>query len=416
MSGTSWTPEDAERHLGALELFGMRFGLDRMRRLLTVLGSPQESFASIHVVGTNGKTSVTRMTAAILERHGHRTGAYISPHLIGYEERIRIRERDLDRASFGAAVERAAHAAALVDRTAAPGDRVTQFELLTAAAFSELAAAEVGVAVVEAGLGGRFDATNVLSSSVQVLTGIGLEHTRWLGPTVDLIAREKLAVVRDGGTLVIGALDAEVREEARRTAEAHGARLVEADLEAAGGGLLPAGYPRRNFALAMAAAEAFHGPLDAAAVRAAAEHIEIPGRLQVVGHDPLTVLDGAHNPAGIAALVEALDGVVPPGAPLVAMLSVLEDKDASGMLSALAPACDAMVLTASVNPRALTPATLASLLEQQQGPPHEIIPDPHRAFARARELAGRRGVAVATGSIYLVADLLRPPGRRAATL
>lgn len=417
MSGQGWTPEDAERYVEALELFGMRFGLDRMRRLLTALGSPQDSFDAIHVVGTNGKTSVTRMTAGILEAHGHHTGAYFSPHLVGYEERIRVGERDLDRGAFAAAVERTARAAALVDRTAAPGDRVTQFELLTAAAFSELAARGVGVAVVEAGLGGRFDATNVLTSSrVQVLTGIGLEHTRWLGPTVRLIAQEKLAVVQDGATLVVGALDDEVRDEAERAAAAHGSRLVEADLTAAADLPLPAGYPRRNFALAMAAAEAFHGPLDAAAVLRAAERATVPGRLQIVGENPLTVLDGAHNPAGMEALVEALPDLIPPGAPLVAAVSVLEDKDAAGMLGALAPACAAMVLTASVNPRALTPATLASLLEQQNGPMHEIVPEPHRALDRARELAGRHGVALATGSIYLVADLLRPPGRRAATL
>jgi dihydrofolate synthase/folylpolyglutamate synthase len=144
--------------------------------------------------------------------------------------------------------------------------------------------------------------------------------------------------------------------------------------------------------------------------------VSVPGRLQTVGSNPLTLLDGAHNPAGMEALVEALPGLVPPGAPLVAAVSVLEDKDAAGMLATLAPACAAMILTASVNPRALTPATLGSLLEQQNGPMHEIVPDPHRALDRARELAGRRGVALATGSIYLVADLLRPPGRRAATL
>ncbi|HEY2636924.1 MAG TPA: Mur ligase family protein, partial [Solirubrobacteraceae bacterium] len=200
----AWTPEEAERYLLSLELFGMRFGLDRMRRLETTLGSPEQRFASIHVVGTNGKSSTTRMIAAILGGHGVRTGAYLSPHLVGFEERVRVGEEDVDPAAFAAAVQRAAHAAALVDRTAAPGDRVTQFEALTAAAYSELAERGVEVAVVEAGLGGRYDATSVIPSRVQVLTNIGLEHTRWLGPTVRDIAREKLAVVPQGGTLVIG--------------------------------------------------------------------------------------------------------------------------------------------------------------------------------------------------------------------
>ena len=133
------TPEDAERYLLSLELFGMRFGLDRMQRLMTALGHPQRRFASIHVVGTNGKSSTVRMIAAILRRHGLRTGAYLSPHLVSFGERIRIDDEDLEPAAFAAAVQRAAHAAQLVDRSLGPDDRVTQFEALTAAAYWELA-------------------------------------------------------------------------------------------------------------------------------------------------------------------------------------------------------------------------------------------------------------------------------------
>src|SRR5439155_16674034 len=212
----------AEAHLLSLELFGMRFGLERMRRLLTVLGSPQERFRAIHVVGTNGKSSTVRMAAAILEAHGMRTGAYLSPHLTTFAERIRVGDADLEPAAFGAAVQRAAAAAAKVDRTLTGGERVTQFELLTAAALDELARREVKVAVVEAGLGGRWDATNVLDARVVVLTNVGLEHTRWLGPTIPDIAGEKLAVVRAGATLVLGEADAEVRA----LAEATGARIT----------------------------------------------------------------------------------------------------------------------------------------------------------------------------------------------
>src|SRR5213082_3897002 len=165
---------------------------------------PQRRFASIHVVGSNGKSSTTRMIAAILERHGLATGTYTSPHLRSFAERIEVRERPLDGATFAAAVKRAARAARLVDRTLDEDDRVTQFEALTAAAYSELARSGVEVAVIEAGLGGRYDATNVIPSKVQVLTGVGLEHTRWLGPTIADIAAEKLAVVQEGGTLVLG--------------------------------------------------------------------------------------------------------------------------------------------------------------------------------------------------------------------
>src|SRR5438270_10593803 len=182
----------------------MRFGLDRMRRLMTAVGHPQLPLDSTHVVGTHGTSSTVRMIAATLARHGLRVGSYLSPHLVSFGERIRIDDADLEPAAFAAAVQRAAHAAELVDRSLGGDERVTQFELLTAAAYSELAAKGVDVAVIEAGLGGRYDATNVIPSKVQVLTSVGLEHTRWLGPTTGDIAAEKLDVVQPAGTLVLG--------------------------------------------------------------------------------------------------------------------------------------------------------------------------------------------------------------------
>jgi dihydrofolate synthase / folylpolyglutamate synthase len=401
---TAWRLEDAEAHLLSLELFGMRFGLERMRRLMTVLGSPQERFSAIHVVGTNGKSSTVRMCAALLEAHGVRTGAFLSPHLTSFAERIRIGDADLGADAFAAAVQRAASAAAKVDRTLEPGDRVTQFELLTAAAFSELAREGVEIAVVEAGLGGRHDATNVLGAPVVVLTNVGLEHTRWLGPTVMDIAREKLAVVRPGATLVTGPLDPEVERLARET----GARVVPAPPVEAG----PAGYQHGNFAVAVAAARAQLGSLDAGLVAKVANHVEVPGRMQVVSETPLTIYDGAHNPSGMHALMEALDIGE---RPLVAVVSILDDKDAAGMLRPLLGRAAGAVFTRSRNPRALSPATLASLAEQLGGPPSEIVADPRAAVVRAQELAGPGGAVLATGSIYLVADLLGVPGRRRAS-
>ncbi|HZC28804.1 MAG TPA: Mur ligase family protein, partial [Gaiellaceae bacterium] len=219
------TYAEAERYLLSLELFGMRFGLDRMRRLMTALGSPQERYGTIHVAGTNGKSSTVRMAAAILRRHGLRTGSYLSPHLVSFNERIRIDDADLSEERFAAAVTRAARAADKVNRTLEEGDRVTQFEALTAAAYSELAEAGVDVAVIEAGLGGRYDATNVIPSKVQVLTNVGLEHTRWLGPTIADVANEKLDIVRRGGTLVVGAdLHDDAMALAERICAARGAR------------------------------------------------------------------------------------------------------------------------------------------------------------------------------------------------
>ena len=165
---------------------------------------PQHRFASVHVVGTNGKSSVTEMTAALLEAHGIGAGAYLSPHDERWRERIRIRGAEIEPDAFGAAVERVAQAVEAVERTLDEGESVTQFEADTATAFVALAAARVEAAVIEAGLGGRLDATNVIPSRVTVLTSIGLEHTEWLGDTELEIAAEKLAVLRDHTTLVLG--------------------------------------------------------------------------------------------------------------------------------------------------------------------------------------------------------------------
>jgi dihydrofolate synthase / folylpolyglutamate synthase len=408
-----FTPDEAERYVLSLERFGMRFELDRMRRLMTALGHPERAFASIHVVGTNGKSSTTRMIASILRHHGLRTGTYLSPHLVSFGERIRIGDRDLTATEFAGAITRAARAADLVNRALEPDDRVTQFEALTAAAYSEMARQDVQCAVIEAGLGGRYDATNVIPSTVQVLTSVGLEHTRWLGPTLTDIAREKLDVVQPSGTLVLGSgLAPEVLAVAERVCGERGARILHAGTDPGVPVVRAAGqYQRRNFALARMAAETYLGALDPAAVAAAAAEVRVPGRLEQIDADPLTVLDVAHNPEGMRALTESLPDLAAGRTPVVAVVSVLDDKDAAGMLTELMPACDQLVLTTTQNPRVLPPATLKSLATQLNGPPAEVVGDPWRALARARDLAGRDGLVVVTGSQYLIGDLLAG-GRR----
>jgi dihydrofolate synthase/folylpolyglutamate synthase len=421
------TPDEAEQRLLALELFGMRFGLDRMRRLMTALGHPERSFRSIHVVGTNGKSSTTRMLAAILTQHGLKVGSYLSPHLVGFNERIRVNDQDITALQLADALERALLAAGQVDRTASEDDHVTQFELLTAAAYSELAAQGVEVAVIEAGLGGRYDATNVIPSSVQVLTSVGLEHTRWLGPTITAIAREKLDVIQPGATLVLGpGMHPDALAVAQELAAERRVTIVqaEADPHMAVGAL--GTFQRRNFALARAAAEAFLGELDEAAVERAAGSVRVPGRLQVVDQHPFTLLDGAHNPDGIAALAESLPEIIAANKSvasdrIVAVLSVLDDKDAIAMLRHVAPLCDSLVLTASQNPRVLPPPTLVALLDQLRPEISiysEIVREPHAALSRARQLAGPGGVVIATGSLYLIADLMHDPaaGERKASM
>ncbi len=422
-----WSRYQAERHLRSLELFGMRFGLDRMRRMMTALGSPERSFRSIHVLGTNGKSSTTRMIAAILERHGLRTGTYTSPHLISYSERVQVGERDIDPGAFAGGVARAAAAAERVNRTLGEDDHVTQFELLTAAAFWELARQEVEVAVIEAGLGGRYDATSVIESDVTVLTNVGLEHTRWLGPTVADIAAEKLAVLAPGTPLALGiAMHEDALAVAGEVAERQGARVLQPRAPWSAPLLAGGSFQRANFALAAVAAEAYLErvgiELQEGAVREAALRTAAPGRLQVLGGvtegeqltegEPLTVLDGAHNPDAAQALAQALPEVVGTR-PLGLVLGVLEDKDAAAMLHTLLPLCERAWFTAPPSARALSPAALQSLARQQGFEDVLCEPHPRRALALAREWAKNTGsgpeggaAVLATGSIYLVGELL----------
>jgi dihydrofolate synthase/folylpolyglutamate synthase len=225
---------------------------------------------------------------------------------------------------------------------------------------------------------------------------------RWLGPTIEDIAGEKLAVVRPGATLVLGDTQPAVESLAART----GARIVRPELVDVD---LP-GYQRKNFAAAVAAAHAFLGAEPTRdAIRDAVAHSAVPGRLQVVGQRPLTLYDGAHNPPGIAALADS----IPEGT--VGVISILDDKDAASMLRALLPRLSAAVFTRSPNPRAFPPATLADLAAKVGDVPSEIEPNPRQAVERARALAGPMGTVVATGSIYLVAELLSAPGRRRAS-
>ena len=340
-----WTPERAERHLRSLELFGMRFGLDRMRRMMTALGSPQRRFAAVQVLGTNGKSSTTRMIAAILERHGLRTGVYTSPHLVSYHERVRIGEREVSPEAFAQAIGRAVRAAERVDRTLAGDDHVTQFELLTAAALSEMAEQRVEVAVVEAGLGGRYDATSVIDAPLTVLTNVALEHTRWLGPTVGDIAGEKLAVVRPAGTLVLGAgLAPEALAVAERVAAQRGARVVFAAAASspapdprAGLELRAAGtFQHGNFALARTAAQTWlegaqdrTGRAGRSCGRAGDRGAGPPAG--AVGAEPLASARRGAQPATPirGAGARRCPGSWPARAGWRSVLGVLEDKDAA---------------------------------------------------------------------------------------
>jgi dihydrofolate synthase/folylpolyglutamate synthase len=410
---------DPDAYLDSLEPIGWRLGLERMYKLTTALGLPQHRFASIHIVGTNGKSSVARMTAALVEAHGVGSGACLSPHSAHWAERTLIHGEEIGAGEWASAVERVATAAEGINRTLEEGEAVTQFEAATAATFVALASARVKVAAIEAGLGGRLDATNTIPSRVTVLTSIGLDHTEWLGQSELEIAAEKLAVLRDQTTLVLGRVSPAVEALAERTAAERGARLLRApedpgpDLRL----LAPGGFQRRNFALARTAAEAFLGELDPALVARVAATVPIPGRLERVATHPPTFLDAAHNPDGAAALAEALPALSG-GRRVVACLAILADKDAEAMVRALAPALTHAICTElpADGPksrargdisarRPSVPALELAEMCREAGVAAEAGPDFAVALRRASALAAEppEGVLLVAGSNYALA-------------
>jgi len=352
--------------LESLSPWPEEFGLGRMRELLRRLRNPERRLRAIHVVGTNGKTTTTRMTEALLAAEGLRVGSYTSPHVVSWAERLRVggEEADLE-AALGPV------------RAQAEAVEATQFEALTAAAFAELASAEVDVAVVEAGLGGRHDATNVLDAGVVVLTNVALEHVEVLGRTREAIAEEKLAVISPGALVVLGEPE---WEGAARAAGASAVTVVSGS----------------SAALAHAAAESFLGrTVDPAPLA----DVHVPGRLELVRERPLELWDGAHNLAGVAYLLGSA-----PRAEWTVVASILEDKDAAGMLAALSALGRRLVATESSSERALPAGELADL-GREFFDEVEAVRDPVAAHARAREIAGKEGAVLVTGSLYLLMDL-----------
>ena len=364
--------------LESLSKFGIKPGLERMEAMLAELGDPQHAFASIHVVGTNGKSSTTRMTEALLLDAGLRVGATVSPHVRRWAERIRVDGREADFAKALGAVRPVAERAG-----------ATQFEVLIAAAFVAFADAGVQVAAVEAGLGGRWDATNVVGAPVVVLTNVGLDHTEYLGETRELIAAEKLAVIRPGATAVVG--------EAEWVLPARDAGAAEV--------LLADGTDARD--LAVTAAEAYLG---ARVDREVASRVRLPGRLEWRGEAPRELWDGAHNPDGLRYLLAR----VPQGHEITVCASILADKGVDEMLGLLAGVGRRLVATASSNPRAVGPEELARRAAAAGFAEVEAVVGPPAALRRARALAGPDGVVLVTGSLYFLHDLLAAEDEGAA--
>jgi dihydrofolate synthase / folylpolyglutamate synthase len=414
-------------YLDSLAVFGMRPGLERVSELLERLGRPQDAYRVIHIVGTNGKSSTTRYCEALLRAHGVGSGAYLSPHISGWAERVIVDGRPVDDALFGASVARVREEVARL-----PDDlgETTQFEVLTVAGLLAFAESGVEAVALEAGLGGRLDATNVVAAPVVVLTNIALEHTEVLGGTRELIFAEKAAVIK-GGDAVFGPLDG-LEDEAIRVCSAAGARphflrdsarpgdltvegtpddfavtfLLEGRPERWTGLSVPtpALYQVTNAALAVAAVRLLIGRLGEPVARQALAGTAVPGRLQLVGRDPLVLADGAHNPDGVRVLAQSL-GAVDLRRPTVGVLAIMRDKDYPAMIAGFLPLLDRVVCTQASEPRSLSAEDLATAVSGAGAESVESVPDPHAAVQRARELAGPAGSVLIGGSLYLLEDL-----------
>lgn len=381
--------------------------LERVEAVLDLIGHPERSYKVVHITGTNGKTSTARMTERLLAATGLRTGRFTSPHLATVRERIALDGEPVSEEGFIAAWEDVRPYVEMVDeRSAATGGvRMSFFEVLTVMALAAFADYPVDVAVVEVGMGGQWDATNVVRSQVEVITPIGLDHRAWLGDTIEEIATTKAGIVKDGATLVTSLQPRAAQEAIARAAAAHDVvwrRELDPESEYAGqpgagelsvvsrqlavGGQLVTlataaavyedvfiplhgSYQAHNALLALAAVEAVMGgrALPAAVVQDGLASATSPGRLEVLRSSPTVLVDAAHNPHGVAALVEAVEEVFSLRH-LVAVTAVMADKDVEGVLAELEPACDAVVCVPMDSPRALDVEDLAAVAREVFGP------------------------------------------------
>lgn len=389
-------------------------GLDRIRALTEALGSPQRAYPSVHITGTNGKTSTARMIDALLRATGLRTGRFTSPHLESVTERISLDGAPLSAEAFAAAFDDVIDCVRLVDDRSP--ERVSFFELLTAMAFAAFADAPVDVAVMEVGLGGRLDATNVVAAPVAVVTRVDLDHPQ-LGPTVADVAGEKAGIIHPGSIAILAEQDPSAAAVLRARVQEVGAQARWAGRDyalverrpALGGQMISlrgvAGdYPEvflglhgahqaANAAGALAAVEAFLGDreLDVELVRAAFAAVDSPGRLELVGTHPPVLIDGAHNPAGASALATALAESFA-ATRWIGVLGVLSTKDAEGILRALEPVFDELIVTDAPSPRSRPPGELAELARTVFSPRRVAVePVLAEALAAALRRAERSG-------------------------
>lgn len=416
-------------------LHAVKLGLEETRALLEELGQPQDAFLSIHVAGTNGKGSVCAMLAAVLQAAGYRTGLYTSPHLIRFSERVRVQGETISDVELARQIELVEDALA---RRCESGLRdATFFEFTTALAFSHFRDQKVQVAVIETGMGGRLDATNVLTPVVSVITPIGLDHQQYLGNTVEAIAAEKAGIIKSGCPVVCAEMDAAAREVIRKTARARGSAFVpvaesvqvkrvrqtlagqrisvETPDEAIGPIILPllGTHQLANVATVVTALLTFRDtcsvPVAAEAIKRGLAAVHWPARLQVVEHEPPVLVDGAHNPPAAVALARALHEVAPKQ-PVGLVSSFLSDKDAAGFLRELAGSVRKLWLVPLANERAMTMADMLTAARVAHVAA-ESTPNLAAALSEAKAWArGQKGLVCVAGSLYLAGEALQHYG------
>jgi dihydrofolate synthase/folylpolyglutamate synthase len=413
--------------------------LDRIQAVMELLGDPQRGFPVIHLTGTNGKTSTTRIIDTLLRELGLRTGRFTSPHLHSMRERIALSGTPVDAERFLAAYDEVIPFVEIVDArsVAAGGPRMTYFEVLVAVAYAAFADAPVDVAVVEVGLGGAWDATNVVDAPVSVILPVDIDHRHFLGDTVEEIAAEKSGIVKADGITVLAlqphdAAAALVRDKvvevgARLVAEGVDYGVTARDVAVGGQQLsvkglaaeyadlfvpLHGAHQAQNVATAIAAVEAFLGggeqALDVDVLRAGLAAVRSPGRLEVVRRSPTVIVDAAHNPHGAQALRAALaDSFM--FTRTIGVLAILADKDATEMLEILEPALDEVVVSRTTSPRAMAPAELGKLAAEVFGEHRvHVVADLPDALDLAAQLADEGGVGggvIATGSVTTAAEV-----------
>jgi len=400
-----------------LAKFGIMPGLERTQKICEALGRPQDCMEVILVTGTNGKGSVTAALSAMLAEAGHKTGAYYSPHVERYNERIKVDGKDISDAQFKPYED-------MLLKLNDEGYEMTVFEALTAIAFRYFADMGCRYAVMEIGMGGRYDATNIAMERAAIVTKVALEHTEYLGKSVREIAADKSSIIKNPKGVAITGCEGEALEEVRKTADAAGTRLVHlgpGGIEVALRGAmadstvfdyrgknaysalmisLAGRHQAFNAALAVAAAEELG--LDEKAIRGGLGKTRNIGRLQIVGRGPLVVADGAHNADGMRALASSLD--LFPREKLVCVFSALKDKDWRAMLAIIAPLCDSMVITQLGGERAESAGMIAE--EARKYTDAETVQDISKSVLAAKRRAGKKGMVLICGSLYMLGEAM----------